>query len=144
MSVMELGDIPLFAMLKSRLGYLSDRQRVIAENVANANTPGYQARDLKAFSFQAHVQAAGSGVAATPAGTMAVTHPLHMQPKGAGSSGVKAVKATDSEVTLDGNGVVLEDEMVKLTQARMDYDAAIGFYQQSLSMLKMAVRKPGG
>ena len=44
---MELGDIPLFAMLKSRLGYLSDRQRVIAENVANANTPGYQARDLK-------------------------------------------------------------------------------------------------
>ena len=34
--------------------------------------------------------------------------------------------------------------MVKLTQARMDYDAAIGFYQQSLSMLKMAVRKPGG
>ena len=48
---MEPGDIPLLAMLKGRLGYLSDRQRVIAENVANANTPGYQARDLKAFSF---------------------------------------------------------------------------------------------
>ena len=144
MAVMELGDIPLFAMLKSRLGYLSDRQRVIAENVANANTPGYQARDLKAFSFQARVQAASGAAAATPAGTMAVTQPGHMQPKSAGSSGVKAVKAADSEVTLDGNGVVLEDEMVKLTQARMDYDAAIGFYQQSLSMLKMAVRKPGG
>jgi flagellar basal-body rod protein FlgB len=143
MAVMELGDIPLFAMLKSRLGYLSDRQRVIAENVANANTPGYKARDLKAFSFQAHVQAASGAVAATPAGVMAVTQPGHMQPKGVGSSGVKAVKAADSEVTLDGNGVVLEDEMVKLTQARMDYDAAIGFYQQSLSMLKMAVRKPG-
>ena len=100
--------------------------------------------DLKAFSFQAHVRAAGSGVAATPAGTMAVTQPGHMQPKGAGASGVKPVKAADSEVTLDGNGVVLEDEMVKLTQARMDYDAAIGFYQKSLSMLKMAVRKPGG
>ena len=142
---MELGDIPIFAMLKSRLGYLSDRQRVIAENVANANTPGYKAKDLKAFSFQAHVRAAtgGDGVAATPAGTMAMTNPAHMQPKGVGSSGLKAVKASDSEVTLDGNGVVLEDEMVKLTQARMDYDAAIGFYQQSLSMLKMAVRKPG-
>jgi flagellar basal-body rod protein FlgB len=146
MPAMELGDIPLFAMLKSRLGYLSDRQRVIAENVANANTPGYKARDLKAFSFQARVQAAAGGgsVAATPAGTMAVTDPRHMQPKGAGSSGARAVKALDSEITLDGNGVVLEDEMVKLTQARMDYDAAIGFYQQSLSMLKMAVRKPGG
>ena len=144
MAVMDVGEIPIFAMLKSRLGYLSDRQRVIAENVANADTPGYKARDLKAFSFQAHVQAAGSGVAATPAGTMAVTQPGHMQPKGAGASGVKPIKAADSEVTLDGNGVVLEDEMVKLTQARMDYDAAIGFYQKSLSMLKMAVRKPGG
>jgi flagellar basal-body rod protein FlgB len=151
MPAMELGDIPLFAMLKSRLGYLSDRQRLIAENVANANTPGYKARDLKPFSFEAHVQAAGDGgspgvrstVAATPAGVMAVTQPGHMQPKGAPMA-EKPVKAPDSEVTLDGNGVVLEDEMVKLTQARMDYDAAIGFYQQSLSMLKMAVRKPGG
>ena len=45
---------------------------------------GYQARDLKAFTFQAHVQAAAgsSSVAATPAGTMAVTQPGHMQPKG--------------------------------------------------------------
>lgn len=140
MAVMDLGDIPLFAMLKSRLGYLSERQRVIAENVANANTPGYAPHDLKPFSFQAQVQAAVGGFA--PAGTMAVTQPGHMQAPGA-KRGVKPVKAADSEVTLDGNGVVLEDEMVKLTQARMDYDAAIGFYQQSMSMLKMAVRRPG-
>ena len=141
---MEPGDIPLLSMLKGRLGYLSDRQRLIAENVANADTPGYKARDLKEFSFQAHVQAAagGSPVAATPAGVMAVTQPGHMQPKGA-PLGAKPTKAPDSEVTLDGNGVVLEDEMVKLTQARMDYDAAIGFYQKSIGLLKMAIRKPG-
>jgi flagellar basal-body rod protein FlgB len=147
MRAMEPGDIPLLAMLKGRLGYLSDRQRLIAENVANADTPGYKARDVKPFSFEAHVQAAsgssGAGsVAATPAGVMAVTQPGHMQPKGA-PLGVKPVKAPDSEVTLDGNGVVLEDEMVKLTQARMDYDAAIGFYQKSIGLLKLAIRKPG-
>jgi len=137
---MELGDIPLFAMLKSRLGYLSDRQRVIAENVANANTPGYQARDLKPFEFAAQVQAAAAG--SPPAGTLAVSEPGHMQPKRP-LSAVRTNKAPDTERTLDGNGVVLEDEMVKLTDARMDYDAAIGFYQQSLGMLKMAMRKPG-
>ncbi len=133
-------------MLKSRLGYLSDRQRVIAENVANADTPGYQARDLKAFSFQAHVQAAGGAVAATPAGMMAATQPGHMQPKSAGkglAASFKVAKTPDSEETLDGNGVVLEDEMVKLTNARMDYDAAVGLYQQSLAMLKTAIKKPG-
>ncbi len=143
MPTMAVGDIPLLAMLKSRLGYLSDRQRVIAENVANANTPGYIARDLKAFSFQAQMQAATSPGASAPAGVMAVTQPGHMQAANARSGVVKAKKTPDSEETIDGNGVVLEDQMIKLTDTRMDYDAAIGFYQQSLSMLKMAVKKPG-
>ena len=151
MAVMDIGDIPLLAMLKGRLGYLSDRQRVIAENVANANTPGYQARDLKPFSFQAHVQAAAGSAAqsagiAAP-GMMAATQPGHMQPRSAGkglAATFKVAKNPDSEETLDGNGVVLEDEMVKLTNARMDYDAAVGLYQQSLAMLKTAIKKPGG
>lgn len=155
---MNTGDIPLLAMLKSRLGYLSDRQRVIAENVANADTPGYVARDVKPFDFKSHMQAAmpaqgssamGSGVGGpnpgmAPSGAMAMTQPGHMQvPSGKGAA--FKVKATpDSEMTIDGNGVVLEDQMVKLTNARMEYDAAISFYQQSLSMLKTAMRRPGG
>ena len=86
MILMELGDIPLFAMLKSRLGYLSDRQRVIAENVANANTPGYAPHDLKPFSFQAQVQAAAAGP-----GAMAVTEPGHMLPPRAASANARQV-----------------------------------------------------
>jgi flagellar basal-body rod protein FlgB len=144
MPVMSMGDIPLLGMLKSRLGYLADRQRVVAENVANADTPGYKAHDLKPFSFQVQMQAASSSAAAAPTGSMAVTNPAHIQPKAASHGLAKTVKSRDSEETLDGNGVVLEDEMIKLTDARMDYEAAIGFYQQSVSMLKMAVRKPGG
>ena len=144
---MDIADIPIFAMLRSRMGYLSERQRVIAENVANADTPGYAPHDLKPFSFQAQVQAASSSSSAVaPAGTMAVTQPGHMQPPGARkglAAGVKPVKTQDSETTLDGNGVVLEEEMMKMTQARMDYDAAVSFYQKSLDMLKLATRRPG-
>jgi len=147
MRPMDSGDIPIFAMLKSRLGYLSERQKVIAENVANANTPGYAARDLKPFSYQLkQASQAGAAQPASAASGMAVTQPGHMQAPGAGkglAAGVKASKQADSEVTLDGNGIVLEDEMVKLTQARMDYDAAISFYQKSMGLLKLAVRKPG-
>jgi flagellar basal-body rod protein FlgB len=143
---MDIGDIPLLAMLKGRMGYLSDRQRVISENVANADTPGYMAKDLKAFNFETHVQAAASGAApgVAPPGMMAATQPGHMQSKSAGRDGLKRTKSPDSEETLDGNGVVLEDQMIKLTQARMDYDAAISFYQQSVGMLKTAIRRPGG
>ncbi len=149
MIVMDIANIPIFAMLRSRLGYLSSRQRVIAENVANADTPGYGPHDLKPFSFQARMQGAASSasvVAATPAGTMAATQPGHMQAPGSGkglAAGVKSVKTQDSETTVDGNGVVLEEEMMKLTQSRMDYDAAVGFYQKSLDMLKLATRRPG-
>ena len=147
MPVMDITDVPILSMLKSRLGYLSDRQRVIAENVANADTPGYTARDLKPFSFHAQVQAASSPGAAAPAGVMAVTRPGHMQAPGArtGPAGavVKTMKSPDSEETMDGNGVVLEDEMVKLTDTRMEYDAAVGVYQQAVGFLKLAVKKPG-
>ena len=54
-----------------------------------------------------------------------------------------AIDAPDSETTLDGNQVVLEEQMLKMNEARGDYDAAVGFYQKALSMLHEAVHKPG-
>jgi flagellar basal-body rod protein FlgB len=141
---MDLADIPLFSMLRGRLGYLSQRQKLIAENVANADTPGFAPKDLKPFTFAAQMQAAGT------AGVMKVSQPGHMQPKSAAGSGLrgspafKGVKAPDSETTLDGNSVVLEEEMMKMSDARMNYDAAIGFYQKSLNLLRLAAKRPGG
>jgi len=137
---MDLANIPLFQMLRSRLSYLSERQRVIAENVANASTPGYAPRDLKPFSFQAQMQAQ----AAAGASPMAVTQPGHMLPPHAKASApVAPTVAKDSETTLDGNSVVLEEEMLKMSQARMDYDAAISFYEKSLALIRLAARAPG-
>jgi flagellar basal-body rod protein FlgB len=137
---MNLADIPLFSMLKGRLGYLSQREKIISENVANADTPGYRPNDLKAFSFEQQVKSATSG-----AGVQAMTQPGHMQAPNArrNLSGMKPIKTADSEMTMDGNSVVLEEEMMKMTDARMNYDAAIGFYQKSLGMLRTAVRAPG-
>ena len=131
---MTLDDISVFAMLKSRLEYLTDRQQLIAQNVANADTPGYTPTDLKPFTLP------GQGGAATIA--LAVTSPMHLAPPAQLSSGGQAVASPDSETTLNGNSVVLEDEMMKLTQARTDYDAAIGFYQQSLALIQSAAKRP--
>ena len=55
---MDLTDIPLFSMLRGRMGYLSERQKIISENVANSDTPGFKPHDLKPFSFQAQLKAA--------------------------------------------------------------------------------------
>ena len=133
---MDISEIPLFSMLRGRLGYLSDRQKVIAQNVANAETPGYTPGDLKPFTFASAMKAQG-------AGAMAVTQPGHITPPSHAGAPPKALKVKDSETRLDGNSVVLEEEMMKMTDARMSYDAAISFYQKSLNMLRMAARAPG-
>lgn len=132
---MTLDDIPLFATLKSRLGYLTERQRLISENVANSDTPGYQPHDLKSFT----IPGSHAGAALAPVQTSA-GHMTGVAAKG----GVWAAQdSPDSEGRLDGNHVVLEEEMMKLTDARMSYDTAIGFYEKSLSMIQLAIKAPG-
>jgi flagellar basal-body rod protein FlgB len=139
---MNLDAIPLFSMLKGRLGYLGDRQKVLAENIANASTPGFEPSDMKPFAFHAAAAAAGQA-ARMPAGVLAQTQAGHMPtPKRQARQMISSEKS-DSEVTLDGNGVVLEEQMIKMTEARVDYDAAIGFYQKSMGLLRMAARAPG-
>jgi flagellar basal-body rod protein FlgB len=136
---MNLNDIPLFAMLKGKLAYVSQRQSVIAQNVANADTPGFAPKDLKAFSFD---QALKSAQGATGIGVVR-TNAAHLKTDAAGDEPWGDQNSPDSEVRLDGNHVVLEEQMMKLTQAKMDYDAAVGFYQQSLQLLQTAIKKPG-
>jgi len=132
-----LDDTPLFAMLKSRMGWLNERQRLVAQNVAHADTPGYVPKDLKGFSFAQAMaaQAGGTGVARTHAG--------HLSGSGGAPSRFESTAAPDSETTLDGNAVVLEEQMLKMAESRMAYDAAIGFYQKSMNMLRMAAKPPG-
>ena len=132
---MNLNEIPLFAMLKGRFGHLNERQRLISQNVANSDTPGFTPSDVKDYSFEAQVKAAAT--------VQAVTQPGHMTPPSQRNTAFRPVDAKDSETTLDGNSVVLEEEMLKMAQARMNYDAAISFYQKSLGMLRLASRQPG-
>lgn len=136
---MNLADIPLFSMLRSRMGYLSEKERVIGQNVANSDTPRYQPSDLKAFTFDAKLQQSMPVV-------QAATQANHIKPPSSqtrAGAAFKSVRKPDSETTLDGNSVVLEEQMMKMTEARMNYDAAIGFYQKSLAMLRMAAKAPG-
>lgn len=124
-------DTSIFSMLKSRMTYLADRQQVIAQNVANSDTPGFTPKDLKPFTLPEQ-----GALALTPT----MTSPMHMAPPATAAAGSKPVVTPDSETTLNGNSVVLEEEMMKMSQARMDYDAAVTFYQQATTLLTTAAR----
>jgi flagellar basal-body rod protein FlgB len=137
---MTLDQIPLFAVLKGKLGYLNNREKLIAQNVANADTPGFRPSDLKPFT----IPAALAAPAAAAAGVTTIrTSTAHLSGKASPKTAWKTSTGPDSEVRLDGNQVVLEEQMMKLTEARLDHDAAIGLYQKSIGLLRLSLRKPG-
>jgi flagellar basal-body rod protein FlgB len=137
---MTLDQIPLFAALKGKLDYGNARQRLLAQNIANADTPGFAPSDLRAFTVPDALAAPARAAAGV---TPTRTNVAHLSGKAVTKSGWKGVSGPDSEVRLDENQVVLEEQMMKMTEARLDQDAAISLYQKSLSMLRLAVRKPG-
>jgi|TARA_R110002124_G_scaffold42793_6_gene131667 flagellar basal-body rod protein FlgB len=133
---MGFSDLPLLDQIKGRLSWLDERQRVIAQNVANSDTPGFVGRDLKAPTDFATALRQGGAL------QMTRTSANHIAPT-ATQSRFQTSAAPDSETTLDGNTVVVEEQMLKMAESRMAYDAAISFYQKSMNMLRMAARAPG-
>ena len=128
---MPISDIPILAMLRTRMQWHQERQRVLAENVANADTPNYRARDLAPPNFEHALTAASL--------TLARTDPGHM----AGNGGSQFADGGDLhyEVRPRGNAVSHEDEMLKLAGNQMDYDAVTSLYTHSLTLIKTAVGK---
>jgi flagellar basal-body rod protein FlgB len=134
----------VFSLMKSRLQMLGERQKVIAENVANVSTPGFVPRDVDQASFARTLeQMAGHGGAGVSQVRMMTTQPGHLAaPSGSAPTGVSLVKRPDSETTLDGNAVVVEEQMMKIAETRMDFESMVGLYQKSLGLLRMASRSP--
>lgn len=125
---MAIGGLPLFDALKQRMSWHHARQKVLAENVANSDTPGFRPMDVKTPS------SGGSGgglqLARTSAGHVAV---------GGATGGADSMKQRRFETTPSGNGVNLEDEMMKVAQNNQDYQMAATLYQKSLGLMKTAI-----
>jgi flagellar basal-body rod protein FlgB len=119
-------------MLKTRMHWHQTRQKLLAENVSNADTPGFQPKDLRVPTF------APDGAATGGALGVARTDPGHFAGAGA-RPGEDPRHARRFEVTPSGNAVSLEDEMLKVAQNQSDYQMAASLYQKSLQMLRTAV-----
>lgn len=135
---MDLANTPFFGLLRARLDQLSDRQRLISENIANASTPGYRPRDIDTSGFE-RVLASHAGNGGL---TMSRTNGGHMSPGGGGGR-VNVITSDDSETTIDGNAVVLEEQMARAAETRMQFETGIALYQKGLDLLKLAARAPG-
>jgi flagellar basal-body rod protein FlgB len=118
-----------------------ERQRVLAENVSNADTPNFRPRDLAPVRFDSRT--AGASGAAAPTGTvvLARTDPGHLGTTAGAAAQFAADRKGTFEVRPAGNAVTLEDEMLKVAANQMDYQAATTLYGRSLGLLKTAIGK---
>ena len=119
----------LMGALKTRMHWHQARQKLLAENVSNADTPRFKPHDLRAPS-----PPGGGGV------TLAQTSPMHLDPSGQ-RSGFDPRDPKRFETTPSGNSVNLEDEMMKVAQNQSDYQLAASLYSKSLGLMKIAIGK---
>ena len=134
---MNLNDIPLFRMMSQRMEWLSQRQQLLAQNVANANTPGYKSQDLNPLSFESMLRA-GAGrlrVRATRVG--------HISNRAGKSEKFRLKAETDkTQKSMTGNNVVLEQEMMKVAQTSMEYQLTTNLYRKHLAIIRAALNSP--
>ena len=136
---MNLPDIPIFSMLRERMAWLNQRQGVLSENVANADTPGYVARDLKPLDFSQELQSAGQSQVAG----LTVTNPRHIAARTTkGDGDFSVTDAPDVEANPNGNAVSLEQEMIKVSDTQMQFQAAANLYGKAMSLMKTAIGQP--
>jgi flagellar basal-body rod protein FlgB len=133
---MAISDLPMLSMLKTKMQWHQERQRVLSENVSNSDTPSFKPRDLVEPTFDS------SGATGMHELAMTRTSTGHIQAAGVSES-FNSSKNGGYETRPAGNAVNLEDEMLKVASNQMDYAAAASLYSKSLGLIKTAIGRSG-
>ncbi|MBE0485080.1 flagellar basal body rod protein FlgB [Marinobacter sp.] len=108
------------------------RAEVLANNLANADTPGFKARDIDFQAMMQKAQASVSGIA------MSKTHHGHMDTSSPGSDG-ELLYRTPHQPSLDGNTVDAQEEQSRFMRNAMDYQASFQFLSSKFAGLTKAI-----
>jgi flagellar basal-body rod protein FlgB len=118
-----------FTIASQRLAYIDQRQRILAQNIANADTPGYKARDLSPFDKLLHERPV----------TPAQTNALHL----AGTSNASLQIQAAQERAPDGNAVNIEDELTKVADDETSSAMVGNLWKTTMSMYLTALGRSG-
>lgn len=138
---MNLSAIPLLDVLRERMSWLSARQNVLSQNVANADTPGYSARDLKPLDFANLVKQ--NTRSSQFHGGLTVTNPRHISVSMDSISSSTEGSDGNSNVDVTSNAVSIEEEMMKVADTQTQYQAATDLYAKAIGMMRTAIDRSG-
>ena len=135
---MNLGALSVFSMATAKMGWLNERQTVLAQNIANADTPNYRAKDLKKQIFSGLTDSAIKM-------SMVRTAKGHIVGTGT-KADFRIIKEKNKdvyEVNPNKNSVVMEEQLMKISESSMSHKLASNIYKKNLSMFKMALNGSG-
>ena len=135
---MAINDLPILSALRTKMQWHQERQRVLAENISNANTPNFRPSDLVEPKFDKAGAVVGPSMGTLP---MMRTSASHIGAPGGGQSFNGDGGRSGFLTKPAGNAVNLEDQMMKVSANQMDYAAATSLYSRSLGLLKTAIGK---
>jgi len=141
---MDYSSLPLLNLVKMKLNYHSQRQSLLAQNIANADTPDYKAQDVAMPDFKKLLADSKAMPMRGASGGSSVmrTHPSHM----AGSTGQQALRIIDrkttDELNPNGNNVSVEEEMAKVSENQGEYLKMLNLYSKTVAMFKTAIGNP--
>ena len=141
---MTLEGIGLFAGIKGKLDYISKTQQVISENIANADTPNYQAKQVKNIDFDRVLESSLKGSKRrVPRISPEVTKAGHMT----GSGRLGDPKVQDQKITYEispsGNAVILEEQMIQANKNMMDHGLMARIMRRNVGMIQKSIGSSG-
>lgn len=125
-------DLNVFKVAYAMATHAGQRQAIISRNMANADTPGYQARDIEPF--------AEAFDDLNPASAMRATRHSHLNGTGDGGRTWEE-HVRGGAVDPNGNGVSLEEEMLNAVEVKRQHDRAIAIYKSSINILRTSLGK---
>lgn len=146
-------DLTLMSAMLKKMDWLEERQKVIAQNIANADTPGYKPLEVKEIDFKELLGSSASrlslGVSGAEAGTpaaqgLAMTSPVHIDTDGTTGGGGKNLPSSKQkqvyEVAPAGNSVIMEEQLLKMNANYTDHAFVSNLYQRNINLIKAALK----
>lgn len=154
---MQPSNLSVFQRLTAKMRWLTERQTVIAQNVANVDTPGFQARELKPLNFRSQLNMGMAEVKGGPGLGAVSLNGIGSVDSGPGAGEVKHMRLASAshqpntqdfrhgqEQTISGNSVDLEHELKKSSDTALEYQTMSHLYRKQLELLRMAVQSNNG
>lgn len=132
---MDIASLNTVKAFRSKLKWLEERQTIIATNIANADTPNYLPKDLVAPDFNRLLRSSVRPI------MLEQSNPNHLTSNQ--TAGVRVTKVSvGGDVAPNGNGVSLEEEMMKASEIAQQHQLTISLYNKTNDLMRLAIKKP--